>query len=96
MHNICKYIDCKICKYIDCLICKKYAVKNAENMQFYVQNMEKSIAFITPHFADVAVTWTPRKEKTGALPKRENDIFNVPLLQGKPSVVVSSSYHPSQ
>ena len=35
----------EICNYIDCisLICKKYAVKICRNMQFYLQDMHKSI-----------------------------------------------------
>ena len=47
----------KICKYIDCIsrIRKKYAVKLeiCRNLQFYMQNMQMSIAFMcTPHVAD--------------------------------------------
>ena len=45
----------------------------------------------------VAVTWTLKNEKMVALLKRQNDISHLcaPLLQCKPSVVVSSLNHPS-
>ena len=48
MLKICSYMP-KICnkyaQYIDCIsrICKKYAVKIFRNIQFYMQNMHKSI-----------------------------------------------------
>ena len=62
MLKICSYMP-KICnkyaQYIDCIsrICKKYAVKICRNMQFYMQNMHKSIYCIYCIYMHSPLCW---------------------------------------
>ena len=58
-NNMKKYKYANNTKYINCIsqICKKCAVKICRSVQFYIQNMQKSICCIcciymhSPHFA---------------------------------------------
>ena len=66
MLKICSYMP-KICnkyaQYIDCIsrICKKYAVKICRNMQFYMQNMHKSIYCIYCIYMHSPLCWWRRQ-----------------------------------